>query len=99
MIFDAEQFLFPKRAYAEQLLKRKSRSWEYQQEVRYVVRLRQSSFFKCSSDLVKEVLLRSQFPVTKIARVKNLMAKNRVRAELLKGEPDENLSRINFRAM
>lgn len=94
--FDVEQLLFPELQYAEQLMTRKSPSWKYQEEVRYVVRRGSSSFFECPPNLVQTVLLGCKFPPAQIACVRKLMAKNGIRAELLIGLPDENLFKINF---
>src|SRR5439155_11382356 len=95
-IYGAEQFLFPTLEYARQLLTRKSPSWSYQEEVRFVVEYQGNSFFDCPPHLIKSVLLGCKFPAKRITCVKKLMARRDIQAKLLCGIPDENRFQISF---
>jgi len=96
-IFDAEQFLFPKLKYAEQLLTRKSLAWSYQEEVRFIVKYQGNSFFECPAAAIQSVCLGCKFPAKRIPCVRKLMNTRIIRAELLLGTPDEGFFRINFK--
>ena len=97
--FDAEQFLFPETSFARQLLTTKSPSWEYQEEVRFVVPHNGRSYLQCPPGLVRKILLGCKFPTNQIPCVKKLITRSGIQADLSRGEPDENLFKIKFRSV
>jgi DUF2971 family protein len=95
--YDVEQFLFPKPEYAEQLLTRKSPSWSYQKEVRFIVKYQDQSFFECPPALIQSVYLGCKFPTKRVPCIRKLMKRKNIQAELLQGIPDKDHFRIDFR--
>jgi len=97
VVWGSEEFLFPSLHYAEQFLRRKSLSWAYQEEVRYVVKRGSDEFVSCPAKLVSSILLGAKFPAAEVPTVQRLMKNSGVRAELLCAFPDDNEFRLNFR--
>lgn len=96
VVYNVEQMLFPQRDYVEKLLTRKSTSWLYQQEVRCIIRHEARTFITCPPDIIRGIFLGCNFPDRLIPCVREAAKKNGLSADLMRGQIDERLFRINF---
>jgi hypothetical protein len=103
--YDTEQFVRPGSKYVTDLLTTKSESWQYQKEVRYVMRLsrlpkpncRRQILVKMPATSIRRILLGCCFPRSKVTYLNRLLERNRISVSPEFGRPHASEFTIEFK--